>query len=92
VELVGDSVIGPAGTVARGHEFHYSEMSTMPNRFKRLFRVSRNDITLGMEGFRYKNCLASYIHLHFGSSPGVAEGFVTSCRKYARKGKRRERS
>ena len=86
VMLAANSIIGPAGTVARGHEFHYSEMVEMPARIKRLYRVSRNDVPLGHEGYRYRNCLASYIHLHFGSCPGMAEAFVESCRKYIGKG------
>jgi cobyrinic acid a,c-diamide synthase len=82
VALTADSILGPAGTVARGHEFHYSEMGMMPGRIKRSYRVKRNDVDLGTEGYRYKNCLASYIHLHFGSCPGMAAAFVESCRKY----------
>jgi cobyrinic acid a,c-diamide synthase len=87
VEIAADSILGPAGTVARGHEFHYSEMERMPARVERLYRVSRSGTDLGPEGYRYKNCLATYIHLHFGSSPGVAAALVESCRKYG-KGKR----
>ncbi len=82
VVLTADSILGPTGTVARGHEFHYSEMGMMPGRIKRSYRVNRNDVDLGTEGYRYKNCLASYIHLHFGSCPGMAAAFVESCRKY----------
>jgi cobyrinic acid a,c-diamide synthase len=82
VRISEDSIVGAAGTVARGHEFHYSEMDEMPVRTKRLYRVSRNDIPLGVEGFRYRNCLASYIHLHFGSSPGMAAAFVENCRNF----------
>ncbi|MFI5295394.1 MAG: cobyrinate a,c-diamide synthase [Thermodesulfovibrionales bacterium] len=33
------------------------------------------------EGYRYKQALASYIHIHFGSNPGIAKEFVTSCRE-----------
>ena len=82
VVLTADSILGPAGTVARGHEFHYSEMGMMPGRIKRAYRVNRNDVDLGTEGYRYKNCLASYIHLHFGSCPGMAAAFVESCKEY----------
>ena len=32
------------------------------------------------EGYRYKNCLGSYVHLHFGSNPEFARGFVAACR------------
>lgn len=82
VKLLGDSIIGSAGTVARGHEFHYSEMEEMPPHVERLYRVNRKGVVLQDEGFRYKNCLASYIHLHFGSSPALAESFVQNCRTY----------
>ncbi|MBI3582967.1 MAG: cobyrinate a,c-diamide synthase [Nitrospinae bacterium] len=34
------------------------------------------------EGYLYKNTLVSYIHLHFASNPGFAEGFVEKCRGY----------
>ncbi|MBU5638628.1 cobyrinate a,c-diamide synthase [Geomonas sp. Red69] len=82
VELVSRGIIGGEGTVARGHEFHYSEMEEMPEGVERLYRVSRKGAYLGMEGYRYRNCLASYIHLHFGSSPGIARDFVGHCRAY----------
>jgi cobyrinic acid a,c-diamide synthase len=82
VALAAASILGPTGTVARGHEYHYSEMGTMPALVERLYRVSRNGADLEPEGYRYRNCLASYIHLHFGSSPGMAPAFVTSCRKF----------
>lgn len=82
VKLLGDSIIGSAGTVARGHEFHYSEMEEMPHHVERLYRVNRKGVVLRDEGFRCKNCLASYIHLHFGSSPALAESFVQNCRTY----------
>jgi cobyrinic acid a,c-diamide synthase len=82
VELSGKAILGPKGTVARGHEFHYSEMEEMPTEVERLYRVRKQGLDLGTEGFRYNNCLASYIHLHFGSSPGMAAAFVESCRGY----------
>ncbi len=78
VELTADSPIGPKGAVARGHEFHYSEMDEMPGSVERLYRVRRNGSDLGTEGYRYRNCLASYIHLHFGSCPEMAESFVSN--------------
>jgi cobyrinic acid a,c-diamide synthase len=82
VQLAADSILGPAGTVARGHEFHYSEMGEMPSQIERLLRVSRQGVELGMEGYGVNNCLASYVHLHFGSSPLLAPAFVASCRRF----------
>lgn len=84
-ELAADCIIGPSGTVARGHEFHYSEMEEMPPEVERLYRVQRAGVDLGTEGYRYRNCLASYIHLHFGSNPAMAESFVNNCRNYAQR-------
>ena len=85
VESVAASIIGPRGTVGRGHEFHYSEMEFMPETVERLYQVRKNGVDLGPEGFRHKNCLASYIHLHFGSCPGMAVAFVANCRDYLKK-------
>ncbi|NMC74250.1 MAG: cobyrinate a,c-diamide synthase [Geobacteraceae bacterium] len=82
VELISGSLIGPKGTVARGHEFHYSEMDEMPPEIERLYRVRKNGADLGLEGYRHRNCLASYIHLHFGSCPEMATTFVNNCLKF----------
>ena len=82
VELRAPSIIGPRGSEARGHEFHYSEMEDMPLEVERVYRVSKGQSDLGVEGYRHKNCLASYIHLHFGSCPEMAAAFVESCRKH----------
>jgi len=79
VMLIGDSILGPAGTVARGHEFHYSEMEEMPHEVERLYQVRKNGTVIGVEGFRYRYCLASYQHLHFGSCPEMANAFVNNC-------------
>jgi cobyrinic acid a,c-diamide synthase len=73
--------LGPKGTVARGHEFHYSELE-MPEAVERSYRLSRKGgADLGCEGFRYKNVLASYVHLHFGSNPRLAVNFVSFCER-----------
>jgi cobyrinic acid a,c-diamide synthase len=84
VELTTDTSIGAGETVVRGHEFHYSEIGVMPKEVERCYRVSRQGVLLGTEGFRIRNCLASYIHLHFGSSPDIAGAFVAACRAKSR--------
>jgi cobyrinic acid a,c-diamide synthase len=82
VETSEDCIIGAAGAVARGHEFHYSEIGEVPDDIKRIYRVTRQGRELGGEGYRYRNCLASYIHLHFGSNPAIAPTFVAACNAY----------
>jgi cobyrinic acid a,c-diamide synthase len=82
ITLQADCLLGSKGETARGHEFHYSEMGAMPPVFERLYRVRKGQSDLGAEGYRYRNCLASYIHLHFGSNPGMAAAFVTAGEKF----------
>jgi len=82
ITLREESILGPSGSVARGHEFHYSEMEEMPQEVERLYQVRKGQADLGTEGYRHKNCLASYIHLHFGSNPDMAAALVAACEKY----------
>ena len=79
VDFLADCAAGPIRTTARGHEFHYSEIGEMPASVSRCYRVSRRGEPLGLEGYRVHNCLASYVHLHFGSNPGIAPAFVAAC-------------
>ena len=82
VELVASTVIASAGETARGHEFHYSEIAEMPDQIERAFMITRQGKQLGLEGYRYRNCLASYVHLHFGSNSSIAETFYAACLGY----------
>jgi cobyrinic acid a,c-diamide synthase len=81
VTFTADTPLGPKGTTARGHEFHYSEMD-LPDTVDTCYRLSRRGgEQLGAEGYRTGNVLGSYIHLHFGSNPQLATNFVAFCRK-----------
>lgn len=80
VRLEVDGPLGPAGSVLRGHEFHRSHLESPPAGVDTVYRVA--DPTSGQswpEGFRVANTLASYVHLHLGSLPGAAQGFVSAC-------------
>ena len=69
------------GEKMRGHEFHYSEIDELSPRVKRVYRFPHPTSHIPkIEGYLYKNTLASYIHLHFASNPKFAEGFVKKCR------------
>lgn len=82
VELLTSTVIAAVGETARGHEFHYSEIAEMPDQIERAYMITRQEKQLGLEGYRYRNCLASYVHLHFGSNSSIAEIFHTACLNY----------
>jgi cobyrinic acid a,c-diamide synthase len=90
IVMTGSTLIGRKGSVARGHEFHYSEMEEMPASVERLYNVRKSGADLGREGYRIHNCLASYIHLHFGSSPELARSFVAGCRRYRKRRQKAE--
>jgi cobyrinic acid a,c-diamide synthase len=83
VFLKEDSLLGPKGLRARGHEFHYSELIDEPVGIPDLFQVSdRGGIDTVADGFMVNNALAGYIHLHFGSNPEMAGNLVDRCKEY----------
>lgn len=85
VTLARKTAWGPAGVRLRGHEFHYSEIVN-PAAWRRAgwqcaYRVRYcRSKEKAREGFRKKNVLASYIHLHFASRPDAAKYFLDWCR------------
>ena len=83
VSLAKDTIIGKTDQVIRGHEFHYSELKDASRDIERIYRVSaRNHLKDLKEGYQIRQCLGSYIHLHFGSCPETARHFMESCRQY----------
>jgi cobyrinic acid a,c-diamide synthase len=87
ITLMAAGLLGPAGTRARGHEFHYSEIAGEADGLERLYHLTaRQGQEAPAEGFCRGNVLASYVHLHFGSNPEVARHFVERCRRYKEQG------
>jgi cobyrinic acid a,c-diamide synthase len=80
VEFAADTLLGPVGAAARGHEFHYSTPGPVPESVTRVYRVRRRgDPGSRAEGFLVGRTLMSYVHLHFASSPAMAARFVQTC-------------
>jgi cobyrinic acid a,c-diamide synthase len=78
VSFISDCLLGAAGTQARGHSFHCSRIRDAGN-LGNVYRAKRaRSKQEEPEGFRVKNVLASYIHLHFLSNPAMAPAFVHS--------------
>ncbi|TKB26614.1 cobyrinate a,c-diamide synthase [Desulfopila sp. IMCC35006] len=80
IQTLSASCFGPAGTVLRGHEFHYSSIDRMPDHIARLYSVNNGT----SEGYTYKNVLGGYMHLHFGFTPQTADefiNFINTCRE-----------
>ena len=72
--------LGPAGTILRGHEFHYSSLTGDDGSVPGVYALSgRQGALATREGFLLGQTLGSYVHLHFGSDPGAAGRFVAAC-------------
>ena len=69
-----DNPVLPVGTELRGHEFHYS--TTLPAgealELRGRFHTDRRS------GFASESLFASYLHVHLGAAPAIAEGFVSA--------------
>jgi len=82
VTLGAAGPLGAAGTRARGHEFHCSRLGEVPASIPCLFAAT--DGSGGAprpEGFVVGRASMSYIHLHFGSNPALADNLVAACRR-----------
>jgi len=83
VELTRSTLLGPPGTIARGHEFHASRIEPVPEWVPRAYtvRMSRGGPSRA-EGYLVGGALMSYVHLHFGSNPQVADHLVRHLRAW----------
>ncbi len=81
-ELLRDSVIGPAGTRVRAHEFHFS--SAEPDATgSEAWRVEKARTgAVCRAGYATANVLASYLHLHFAGNPVLAQAFAAACENF----------
>lgn len=82
--LQEDTVLGPAGTVLHGHEFHFSveegaDAEKRPFEFVRL----RNGHHYAA-GQRQGRVLGSYLHIHFLGCQEAARHFVEECNSWKR--------
>jgi cobyrinic acid a,c-diamide synthase len=84
VRLAQDCLLGRAGWTIRGHEYHYSELTSdlLHQNIHGVYELLvRNENAPRKEGYQYRNVLASYVHLHFGSNPNVAQSIADHLRK-----------
>jgi cobyrinic acid a,c-diamide synthase len=78
VETRSRTLLGPAGTKFRGHQFRHSRLDTtlVPELYA--MTITRSG-QASSEGYGRENLVGSYVHAHWASTPGVAEAFVESC-------------
>lgn len=83
ITLKEDTIVGQAGQVVRGHEFHYSEITVTDENVPTVFQVTpRANATVMEEGYQVDRTLGGYLHLHFASNPALPRRFVTACQQY----------
>jgi cobyrinic acid a,c-diamide synthase len=79
VTFAENTPLGPAGTHARGHEFHSSTLDPVPDAVPRAWRLEAAGGDSRAEGYRVGGTLMSYAHLHFASCADLAPAFVDAC-------------
>ncbi len=83
VEVDRDNPYLPAGTILRGHEFHYSRVISggedVPTALKMLRGSGAID---GRDGFVRGQVMAAYLHLHARGTPAWAKGFAAVARTH----------
>jgi len=80
VEAVKDNILSKKGYVVKGHQFRYSSLENIPPSILKVYKIRKGDSgEIRREGFAFKNVLASYVHLHFGSNINFARRFIDSC-------------
>lgn len=89
IVLSKESILGPKGMTARGHEFHYSDIDSASDAgsVSTTYKVAgRKGQAMQKEGYCNNRIQGGYIHLHFGSRPEIAKSFTESCRVYRGEG------
>jgi len=89
IETLRSSILGPAGTKARGQEFHQSRLLAHGMQGD-LYRVVDSRGEVSAEGFAAGSVLGSYIHLHFGSNPDIPRNLVEAALHYSARERKRE--
>ena len=84
-KIIKKNIISDKSHLLRGHEFHYSELTSVSSDSKFAYQLEIGDgIKNHKDGMTLYNTLASYGHLYFDSSD-YSKIFVKNCVKYSRR-------
>ena len=85
-ESTRPNILTPAGSIVKGHEFHFSSIQDLPPDAEFAYKLKRGiGVGDGRDGWTCYNTLASYMHTSFVSDGRMAERFVESCVNYFKK-------
>ncbi|GAB6126362.1 cobyrinate a,c-diamide synthase [Humidesulfovibrio idahonensis] len=77
---VADGPFGPAGTLLRGHEFHYSEYEGGDgDACGPAFALTDASGREALDGQAAGNVVGGYFHAHLASNPEAARAFALAC-------------
>lgn len=80
-----DTIVGEAGAVLRGHEFHFSRMvpEVPAEEFPWGFTFTKVRTGAAAKGgYTAANITASYLHMHFAGNEEAARRFIRQCQQY----------
>ena len=78
-----ESSILRTGQRVWGHEFHRSQLTSMPKKPLFETRGYQTQSLVSHEGWRIAQLHASYIHLHFGGHPSIPQRFLDRCADFS---------
>jgi cobyrinic acid a,c-diamide synthase len=84
-QVIRKNILSDVGFTLHGHEFHYSKIEDVPADAKFAYEMKVGKGISGQyDGWLQHNLLASYLHIHFGYDPHIAENFAGACERYGR--------
>jgi cobyrinic acid a,c-diamide synthase len=79
------TILGPAGSRFRGHQFRYSQLEPALQDVAHAYALSmRRAAITQSEGYCRGQLLASYVHAHWASNPEIAAQLVASCERFGK--------
>lgn len=83
--VIQDTILSKSGTSIKGHEFHYSNLESVPTDARFAYRMKAGrGIRGNSDGWLAYKTLATYSHTHLCSDPRMATNFVAACEKSKR--------
>lgn len=80
--LLGPNLLGGEGAELKGHEFHWSTITGLPQDRQAYCLYGGRGGEGRPEGYARENLLATYVHLHFRYHPAAASNFLARCAAY----------
>lgn len=82
--LEQDCFLGNKGAVLHGHEFHWSEITELPEEQATYRLRGGRGLENRWDGYVKDHLFASFVHLHFRGSEVATRNLLTACTHYQR--------